>query len=137
MNFLKKISPEWALRIGFAAMYLYSGTDIWKKPDSWTWAIPDWFNELVSHFMPIETYLRLQATGEIIFALVFLAWFLNRRIVRYVALLAAIEMAGILTAGNTGIDETTFRDMGLLGGLMALYVILGSKGMDKIKPNSA
>ncbi|MEK7507472.1 MAG: hypothetical protein AAB602_00095 [Patescibacteria group bacterium] len=124
MNILKKLSPEWCLRIGFAAMYLYSGVDIFRNPSGWIWAVPTWFIGFVSNIMPIEVYLKLQAIAEIIFALVFLAWFLNTRIVSYIALAAALEMAGILFLGKAGIDSITFRDLGLLGGLVALWIIL-------------
>lgn len=123
MKFLSKISPEWVLRIFFAWMYLYSGVDIFRHPTSWTWAIPDWFTNLVTPIMPIETYLRIQAVGEIIFALAFLAWFLKPVILKYIAVLAVLEMGGILFLGKTGIDQITFRDIGLLGGLIALSLL--------------
>ena len=135
MATFKKNLAEWSLRIGFAAMYLYSGIDIWRYPSAWTWAIPDWFSQLVSNVMPIEAYLKIQAAGEIVFAIALLAWFLNARMVRYIALLAATEMAGILFLGKTGIDSITFRDLGLLGGLLALYFILKSRDQSE-KPVS-
>ncbi len=122
-KFTKNIH-EWALRIGFAAMYLYSGTDLIRNPHNWTWAIPDWFTAIVSRFMPIDTYLAFQGAGELFFALVFLAWFLKPKIVSWVALLATAEIAGIVFTGKAGIDPITFRDLGLLGGLIALYFIL-------------
>ncbi len=124
----QKISPEWSLRIGFAAMYIYSGTDLIRNPHNWTWAVPGWFNGIISRILPIDTYLRFQGAGELIFALVFLAWFLSPKIVSWVALLGAAEMAGILFLGAGGIDATTFRDLGLLGGLIALHLISKRRG---------
>jgi hypothetical protein len=114
----------WSLRIGFAAMYAYSGVDIMLHPRSWLWAVPNWFVDIVSQFMAIETFLRIQAAGELAFALAFLLWFLKPRMVSIVAALAAFEMAGILAIGKTGIDSITFRDLGLLGGLIALCILL-------------
>lgn len=124
MNFFKKFSPEWALRLGFAAMYLYSGVDIFLHPSAWTWAVPSWFIGIAAPLMPIEAYLKLQAIGEIVFALAFLTWFIKPRLLKYIALLAAAEMAGILLLGKTGVDSITFRDLGLLGGLIALSLLL-------------
>ncbi len=127
MKFLQKISPESVLRIFFAWMYLYSGVDIIQNPKSWTWAVPTWFNNFITQFMPIETYMRIQGVGEIIFALAFLAWFLKPVFLKYITLLASLEMAGILFLGKTRIDSITFRDLGLLGGLVALMIIFHGK----------
>ena len=134
MVIAEKIKPEWPLRIGFAAMYIYSGTDIIRNPHNWSWAVPDWFGNLVSHMMPVDTYLKFQGAGELLFALVFLAWFLSPRFVRWITLLATAEMAGILLFNKAGIDQVTFRDLGLLGGLVCLYLILGKKELTKEAP---
>ncbi|MEK7193528.1 MAG: hypothetical protein AAB652_01945 [Patescibacteria group bacterium] len=133
MKFLQKISAEWVLRIFFAWMYLYSGVDIIQNPKSWTWAVPIWFNNFITQFMPIETYMRIQGVGEIIFALAFLAWFLKPVFLKYIALLASFEMAGILFLGKTGIDSITFRDIGLLGGLIALAIIFRDRSKATIQ----
>ncbi len=117
-------------------MYLYSGASIFQHPDAWTWAVPSWFTQLVQNFMPIEAYLRLQAIGELIFALVFLAWFLKPILVKYVALLATLEMAGIVFLGKAGIDLITFRDLGLLGGLIALLIMASNRARAE-KPGAA
>lgn len=132
MNFLKKISPEWALRIGFAATYFYSGFSILSDPGGWAWAVPGWFSNLVLPFFTIETYLQIQALGEIAFAIFFLLWFVSPKFLGYVAALAALEMAGILFLGNTGINLVTFRDLGLLGGLISLFLIFQTQSGKKI-----
>ncbi len=120
-SILSKINPAWVLRLGLAAMYAFSGYDIWKNPDSWTWAIrllPQWMKVLINDNIGVYNYLKIQAAGEIILAAVFLAWFLPRKIVRWVALLAAAEMVLILWL--VGVDAITFRDLGVLGAALAL-----------------
>lgn len=125
MMFHKKIpSPIWPLRIGFGLMYLYSSQSIFLNSDQWTWALPDWFNSLVTQFMPIETYLRIQAAGEFVMALVLLAWFIKPSVVKYVAILSIIEMFGIIILTPTSNFSITFRDLGLLGGSLALFLLL-------------
>ena len=126
MNFFFKISPEWTLRIGFAAMYFYSGVRIFSAPQNWAWAVPSWFSGAVTSLgFDTETYLKLQAIGEVVFALAFLAWFLRPAVLEIITVFAAVEMAGILLLGGTGINSITFRDLGILGGLIALVIIFG------------
>ena len=135
MNIFKRISPEWALRIGFAVMYLYSGFDLMTHPTAWYWALPFWLKNLISHIVNLDTYLRFQGAVEIVFALVLLAWFAKPLVVKIVAVLSALEFAVILalaflpwSAANFLI---TFRDLGLLGGLIALFLIFSDKSSER------
>jgi len=124
MSFLQKISPEWALRLGLGLTYLYSGYDIATHPTAWSWAIrglPQVVQNLIGQ-IGVETFLRVQGVVEILFALVLLAWFLPKKLVRAVALLIGLEMLLILLF--VGIDAVTFRDIGLLGGALALFVLM-------------
>lgn len=127
MSFIKKISPEWSLRIATAAMYLYSGQDIFFHPTAWHWALPFWFTKLVEVVMPIDYYLKIQALGEIAIALMLLSWFLKSPIVKWAALFSAFEMAGILLLSPSSAFSITFRDIGLLGGSLALTTMLWKK----------
>ena len=65
--------------------------------------------------------MQVQGVGEILVALIFVIWFAPRNLVRYVAFLSALEMALILIF--TGIDLITFRDIGLLGLSLAIFLI--------------
>lgn len=132
MKFLLKVSPEWSLRIGIGIMYLYSGFDLILHPKAWTWALPYWTKQMMGEVMPVETYLQLQGGVEILMALCLLAWFLKQhRLIKYVALLSTLEMAGILMLAflpwNPNNFLITFRDIGLLGGSLALTAILFQK----------
>jgi hypothetical protein len=127
-SMLKKISPEWSLRLTLGLMYLYSGIDLIRHPTAWHWAIPYWLKQLVSSVLPLNTYLALQGGIEILFALVFFAWFLNLKVVKLTALLASIEFLVILILAFLPWSEAnfliTFRDIGLLGASSALYLLL-------------
>lgn len=136
-NFAKRISPEWSLRIGIGVMYLYSGFDLILHPKAWTWALPYWTKQMITALIPIETYLQIQGGVEILMALCLLAWFLNtHRLIKYVALLSTLEMAAILILAflpwNPNNFLITFRDIGLLGGSLALTAMLFWKEAPKI-----
>jgi len=121
MNILKKLNPEWPLRLGLGLMYLYSSYDIFYHIQNWKGYIPSWFFHLVTPIMPLDLYLKLQAVGEFMIALLFLAWFSGTRGVRIAALFSSIEMVAILLM--VGIDNIVFRDIGLLGASVALLII--------------
>lgn len=121
MNFIHKINPMWPLRLGLGLMYLYSGYDIFYHPQSWVWAVPQWFRTGVELVIPLTAYLRMQGAVEFLVGLLLLAWFSGTWGVRIAALFATLEMAAILLF--TGIDPITFRDIGLLGASLALLVI--------------
>ena len=123
MRLFAKIRPEWLLRLGFGAMYLYSGYDFLANPQHWYGFVPQWFSRAIvpGVFPTIDMYLRFQGAGEFLLGLVFLAWFLPWRWLRLAAFLAALEMALIIFF--VGVDPITFRDIGLLGAALALFVI--------------
>ena len=88
--------------------------------------MPVWLkNFLVSLAIDSDAYLilflKVQAVGEIIIAAAFLLWFLPRRLIKWLAFISALEMALILVF--TGVDLVTFRDIGLLGAFLALFLI--------------
>ncbi len=122
---MKKLTPEWALRIGLALMYLYSGWDIFIRPTSWHWAVPYWFSKIVTQFVSIDTYLRFQGISEAVLGIFLILWFLRPKFLQWAALFLSLEMAAILAF--SGIDAITFRDIGLLGGLIALWLIFNEK----------
>jgi len=125
MRLLRNIKSEWALRIGFCLMYLYSGSDLFTRPEHWYGFAPQWFIDMVTRIMPFDSYLKIQGVGELVIAFVCIAWFLPRIFVRIGSILNVIEMAGILLL--SGIDTITFRDIGLLGGGIALLLLVFSE----------
>jgi len=119
-NFLTKLRPELFLRAGFGIMYLYSGFDLFYNPQHWYGFVPQWFSRIIAP-IPVETYLRIQGSGEIVIGLLFLIPFFGTRGWRIAALIAVLEM--LLITVLVGIDPITFRDIGLLGGAAALFII--------------
>jgi len=105
-------------------MYLYSGIDIVRSPNSWTWAVrslPGFANQIVTN-LGVEKFLYIQGVSEIIFAVLLLGWFMPKKIIKYIGLFSAIEMAAI--ALLVGVDAITFRDIGLIGPGLALFLML-------------
>lgn len=135
-KFLLKITPEGALRIGLGVMYVYSGTDILRHPTAWYWAVRPLLKLLPTAMQPsfanlsfLNNFLRVQGFIELLFAFILLAWFLNKKYIRWVAGLTALEMMAILFF--LPIDAVTFRDFGLLGAGLALFLLL--RGGDENK----
>ena len=121
-DLLRKIDSSIPLRLGLGLMYLYSGYDIVMHPTGWKWAVtqlPDMIEAPIKMFGVIE-FLRIQGATEILLGLIFLAWFLPRPFVRLAALISTVEMAAILLF--VGIDTVTFRDIGLVGAGLALFL---------------
>ena len=123
LTVIRKISPEWPLRVSLGIMYLYSGTDIIRHPTGWYWAVrqlPDFLERIVT--LPgLDNFLFLQGIGEVFLAFLLLVWFLPRKFVQIAAAVSAVEMVSILLL--VGIDSITFRDIGLFGGAIALLLI--------------
>lgn len=118
MTVFKKMNPYkvglLALRFGLAGTYLYSGLSLISNPEKWIGFIPSWFQNT----LPIqpELYLQFQGGFELILAFAFITGIL----LRPAALISALEMTGILLF--LGPNLITFRDMGLLGGAVALFL---------------
>ena len=119
---MKKNTSGWALRLGLGLMFCYSGLDLIQHPTGWYWAVrplPDFLQSIINNQIGINHYLQMQGVVELFFAFIFFAWFLPKKIVKIAALLTALEMAGILLL--VGLNGETFRDIGLLGGAVALF----------------
>ena len=129
MHFLKKLNPEWALRIGFGLMYLYAGFNLFNQPALWRSFLPLWYTQIIASLMPVEIYFRLQGIIEIIVGLLFLAWFFGRWGVLVGTLYSIAEFLFILLF--TGVNLITFRDIGLLGAAIALLIFILSSRADK------
>ncbi len=135
VKLISKIGPEWALRLGLGAMYVYSGVDIIRHPTSWFWAVRPllkWLPVSIQASLGapevMTKYLVFQGIGELALAFIFLAWFMPRYIIKWAALLSVIEFVGILIV--LPIDAITFRDIGLLGAFVALWSILRVESTD-------
>ncbi|TSC77563.1 MAG: hypothetical protein G01um101433_528 [Parcubacteria group bacterium Gr01-1014_33] len=127
MNLLRKLNPEWALRLGLGLMYVYSGADIIRHPTGWYWAVrqlPDALEKILTLF-GMNAFLFMQGIGEVFLAFLLLAWFLPRKFLQIAAGIAVLEMGAILLL--VGLDSITFRDIGLLGAAVALIIMAFQK----------
>lgn len=129
MNILKKINPAWALRIGLGITYLYSGYDLFYHPASWIWAVPTWYAHAVTSVFSLEAYLRFQGVAELIIGFLFIAWFSGKRGAQVGAVFAIVEFLFILIF--VGVNQITFRDIGLLGAALALLIMTLSWNFQK------
>ena len=123
-NLINKLSPEWILGVSLAATYSYSGSDLLRHPKSWYWAIrplPNFAQEAINSF-GLDLYLQIQGAVELTFAVILIMWFLPRILISVVAALIAIQMVVILLL--VGLDGVTFRDVGLLGAAISLYILI-------------
>lgn len=120
---MNQLKPELVLRLSLALTYFYSGFNLIISPASWTEFVPRWLETFLANLnFPLSAFLQIQGGGEILLALILIAWFASRRLVFGAALLSTIEMASILVF--SGINLITFRDIGLLGvssGILLLY----------------
>ena len=119
---MNRLKPEFVLRLSLAAMYFYSGYSLLTSPRSWTQFVPFGFKEVLGRInFPVTAFVQVQGAGELLIATVFLLWFLPRRLVKWLALLSTLEMILILTL--SGIDLVTFRDIGLVGAFLTLFLL--------------
>jgi hypothetical protein len=59
----------------------------------------------------------------VLLAVVFLLWFLPRRVVLFASLISCVEIAGILLLAPLSQFLITFRDLGVLGASAALFLL--------------
>src|SRR3989338_944631 len=121
-NFFQKLKPEWILRLGLGFMYLYSGFDLIMNPKGWTWALPWWYKQMVMVVMPIDGYLRFQGALELLMAFLLLSFFFPKKVAIAVAAVSSLEILFILLFAPQ--FSITFRDIGVLGASLALFLIL-------------
>lgn len=118
---IQKLKPVWILRLTLGLMYLYSGYDLFANPQHWYGFVPQGFSRAITPLLSVDAYLRIQGIGEFVMGLLFLAWFGGGRGVQIASALASLEMILILIF--VGVDPITFRDIGLLGAALALFII--------------
>jgi len=115
-------------------MYLYSGFSLLFHPASWTWAVPGWFSEIVTQFLALELYLRLQGATELLLALVLIGWFMPKIFVKMVAIISSLEFLFILLFSPQ--FAITFRDIGLLAAAITLLILAFRSSGNSLNPDS-
>lgn len=116
---MKKITPDLLLRLGLGLTLLYAGINSILNPDSWIGFVPDWTEKIISK----EIFLTTHGIFEILLATTLITGFQKK----ISALLAFFSFASIIIF--YGIDEITFRDLGLLFSALALFLIHKEKDL--------
>lgn len=99
------------LRVGLGLTFLWIGIDILRHPDVWLGYLP----ASLPFGIPREVGLKLNGVFDVGLGLLMII----RMFPKIVAALAAIHLIGILV--SYGLDAVTVRDVGLLGGVLALF----------------
>lgn len=99
------------LRLGLAFVFLYAAISSFVAPENWIGFIPGWVP-----FDP-EFLLKMHAVFEILLA----SWLLWGAKIKWAAWLSALSLFAILV--GTGLDEITFRDVGLMSSAVALAML--------------
>ena len=118
-NWFKKTDwfPPLALRTSLGVVFLLFGIDQFENPDRWTSWVPGWLGKRVG----TDTIVLATAIFHTVTAWLLIAGLLSR--------LAALAIVAFLAAVliSIGVDDTTTRDIGLLGEGIALVVIGGGR----------
>ena len=129
MKLIKKLTkPETFLRLGLGLMFLYSGYSIYREPAAWesyVTELPEWVLVPITHFVTVGQFLFAQGIVEMVFGIILLLWFLPLWLTRAASILITLELASIVLL--VGINDTTFRDIGLVGAALALVATLYRK----------
>lgn len=100
------------VRVGMGITFLWIGILIWKDPAGWGGFLQPWSLKLL--IMPVEQVMMATAVLDMVLGLLFL-------IDRWTFIASFIASAHLMVVlVTTGINEVTVRDIGLLGGTLAL-----------------
>lgn len=112
-----------ALRLGLGVVLLYAGFSIIANPVAWIGFVP----QFVENFYPRESALILHAFFDLFLgAGLLLGWFLP-----VVSILTFFNLTSILVL--SGVDDVTFRDIGLSFGALALFFRTLTKPRENIQ----
>jgi uncharacterized membrane protein YphA (DoxX/SURF4 family) len=106
--------PALLLRVGLAIVFLYAAISSFISPREWIGYLPGLLTEHVAG----TTLLHVFSVYELLLA----AWLLSGVYTRWVALLCAATLAGIVTA-NFSLFAISFRDIGLIFAALALAAL--------------
>jgi len=110
---LQLIKPALVLRIGLGLIFIYAGLHMLQDPQNWVGFVPSWIETIINR----QTFLYIHAIFELILGVLFLVglW------LPLISFMAFFDFFAILLF--FGIDDTTFRDIGLLMMTLALFLI--------------
>ncbi|OGG39126.1 hypothetical protein A3I34_02850 [Candidatus Jorgensenbacteria bacterium RIFCSPLOWO2_02_FULL_45_12] len=102
-----------ALRLSVSLAFFYAGLHALLDPLNWLKFIP----EFIGSFMQTETVLAVYGITEIILGVLILTGVK----LRYVSFIALMNVMVIIV--GYGLDDSTFRDLGVFGALLAIFFL--------------
>jgi len=105
---------RWLLRIGLAAVFLYAAVGATLQPTHWIGYLPSALTQVISAALALKLFS--------LFQLALALWLLIGWRGRWAAGLTMLVMAGIMFSNMSAL-EVTFRDVAILFGAAALFVL--------------
>lgn len=119
-----------AIRLGLALVFLVFGLDKFRSEEaqlaSWADWVPRWFATLIGG--QVKAFISVLGVFEVLVGLSFLTGYL----LSWAALLSSLFLLATVLLSTSGIfvgslDQFTIRDIGLLGGTLALLFFSRSR----------
>lgn len=120
MKFIRRFEKEKnelvivILRFAIGSVFLWFGIHKWIQPEAWYGWVPPWLWQ----YLPVSPEVFMYLNGAFEFAIGILM--VGGKLLRPAAAAAGLFLLSILVF--QGGNEITVRDMGLLGGCLALFV---------------
>lgn len=112
-------APHLALRIGLAVVFMWFGVDKFISPVAWQGWIPQGMESVLSGVgMSAQNFIFLNGIFEVLVAISLLSGYF----IRIFASVAAVFLAIVVAVHIAGPTEIVVRDIGLVGGLLALVL---------------
>ena len=114
-----------SLRLGLAAVFLIFGLDKFRGEEaqfaSWADWVPGWFSMLIGG--RVKGFIYVLGVFEVLAGLAFLTGY----VLFWASLLASVFLLATVLVSTSGpffgkIDQSTIRDIGLLGGTLSLML---------------
>lgn len=106
------------LRLGLAFVFIWFGVDKFIHPSYWVNAwVPLWFVNILNGLgVGTLSFIYLNGIFEIIVGL----GFVFNVFIKPLSILASLFLVGVIF--GVGLNEVTIRDVGLLGGTLAVFL---------------
>jgi uncharacterized membrane protein YphA (DoxX/SURF4 family) len=125
---LQRYAPL-SLRFGLAAVFLIFGLDKFRSEEaqfaSWADWVPGWFSVLIGG--RVKGFIYMLGVFEVLGGLAFLTGY----VLFWASLLSSVFLLATVLVSTSGpffgkIDQSTIRDIGLLGGTLSLMLSTAS-----------
>jgi uncharacterized membrane protein YphA (DoxX/SURF4 family) len=125
---LQRYAPL-SLRFGLAAVFLIFGLDKFRSEEaqfaSWADWVPGWFSVLIGG--RVKGFIYMLGVFEVLAGLAFLTGY----VLFWASLLSSVFLLATVLVSTSGpffgkIDQSTIRDIGLLGGTLSLMLSTAS-----------